>query len=179
MQNTLSSEISWYKQFWPWFLIFLPTAAVAASIATLVLAIQNQDSLVVDDYYKEAMQINRNLSKVEYAKKMGILADLSINDGTLLLHLSAQDNSLNLAPVLNVFFNHSTQASKDFSSRLIQETELTENNKVMLVYSSEINEAANKLKKGSWYVRLEPIDQAWQLKGKITGEISDIKLLAK
>jgi len=42
-------DLPWYRQFWPWFIIALPTAAVIASFITLWLAVSNPDPLVVDD----------------------------------------------------------------------------------------------------------------------------------
>ena len=39
----------WYRQFWPWFIIFLPFSAVVAGIVTLVIALKNPDYLVVDE----------------------------------------------------------------------------------------------------------------------------------
>ncbi|MBN1379913.1 MAG: FixH family protein [Gammaproteobacteria bacterium] len=38
--------IAWYRQFWPWFLIALPTAAVLAGILTLFIAAKNPDLLI-------------------------------------------------------------------------------------------------------------------------------------
>jgi len=42
----------WYRQFWPWFIIALPTAAVIASFVSLWLAVSHPDHLVVteDEY---------------------------------------------------------------------------------------------------------------------------------
>lgn len=42
-------DLPWYKQFWPWFIIALPAAAVLASFFTLWLAISRPDYLVVDE----------------------------------------------------------------------------------------------------------------------------------
>ena len=42
-------DVPWYRQFWPWFIIALPAAAVIASFITLWLAISRPDYLVVDD----------------------------------------------------------------------------------------------------------------------------------
>jgi len=44
-----AEDLPWYRQFWPWFIIALPAAAVIASFITLWLAISNPDHLVVDD----------------------------------------------------------------------------------------------------------------------------------
>ena len=41
--------LSWYKQFWPWFLISLPSPSIA-SIVTINIAIRTDDGLVSDDY---------------------------------------------------------------------------------------------------------------------------------
>ena len=51
--------LPWYRQFWPWFIIALPSAAVIASFITLWLAISNPDPLVVDD--NEYQRLNSEL----------------------------------------------------------------------------------------------------------------------
>lgn len=44
----------WFRQFWPWFIIALPTAAVIASFVSLWLAISHPDQLVVtEDEYRQ------------------------------------------------------------------------------------------------------------------------------
>ncbi len=62
---------AWYKQFWPWFLIALPGSVVIASVATIIIAIKNPDSIVVDDYYKAGLAINRDLSREQLAIQTG------------------------------------------------------------------------------------------------------------
>lgn len=39
----------WYRQFWPWLLIALPTAAVVASMITLWLAVSHKDPIVIEE----------------------------------------------------------------------------------------------------------------------------------
>ena len=43
----------WYRQFWPWFIIALPCAAVVGSIATAIIASKDGVNLVAEDYYKQ------------------------------------------------------------------------------------------------------------------------------
>jgi len=62
----------WYRQFWPWFLILLPASVVVAGLTTLVLANRHADDLVVDDYYKDGLAINRKLEKQQRADQQGI-----------------------------------------------------------------------------------------------------------
>ncbi len=52
-------DTPWYRQFWPWFIIALPAAAVIASFITFYLAVSRPDYLVVDD--KEYQQLNSEL----------------------------------------------------------------------------------------------------------------------
>jgi len=178
MQNTMNTR--WYKQFWPWFLIFLPATAVVASIATVILAVKNQDSMVVDDYYKEAMQINRNLSKIEFAKKSGLSAKILTENQRLQLELNALDSKLKLSPVVTLYFHHATQKSKDFSLVLLQTDQKNYNNQLAAVYESKKNnEVVSLLEKGIWYVKLLPVDRVWQLNGKIKNKIINIQLSAE
>ena len=57
----------WYKQFWPWFLIAVPVITVIMSGFLIHFATSTQDTLVIDDYYKEGKAINARLDKVEAA----------------------------------------------------------------------------------------------------------------
>lgn len=47
----------WHKQFWPWFLIALPTAAVIGCFITLGIAIKNADTPVQDEYEKHGLTV--------------------------------------------------------------------------------------------------------------------------
>jgi hypothetical protein len=38
--------LSWYRQFWPWFLIALPLAAVVGGLLTIFIAAKNPDLLI-------------------------------------------------------------------------------------------------------------------------------------
>ena len=48
---------SWYKQFWPWFLIVLPTAAVIASFLSLYIAFKYADQPVQDGYVQQGLTV--------------------------------------------------------------------------------------------------------------------------
>ncbi len=62
----------WYKQFWPWFLIAVPLITLVMGGVLLKLAISTEDSLVVDDYYKEGKAINalgKTMKKIKHKQK--------------------------------------------------------------------------------------------------------------
>lgn len=67
MQNEKIDTKPWYKQFWPWFIIMLPASAVVASVATLFIAINNPDYMVLEE--TDMQQISPELRP---AKKLGL-----------------------------------------------------------------------------------------------------------
>ena len=105
----------WYRERWPWILMAGPALVVVASLISAWLAIRSDDGLVIDDYYKQGLAINRTLSRSEAAARLGIEAELHLADGhirvllagaagrgTLTLRLvyptrSGMDQSVNLA----------------------------------------------------------------------------------
>jgi len=87
--NTLSAPSSkpWYREPWPWFLMSLPATAVIAGVATVVIAIQSADGMVVGDYYKAGLAINQTLARDDAAYALGLTATVKSEDGALLLTL--------------------------------------------------------------------------------------------
>jgi hypothetical protein len=77
MDIPMQQQPPWWRQFWPWALIAAPATAVVAGFATLFLALQSADSLVVDDYYKEGKAINLTLARDRRATELGLAAELA------------------------------------------------------------------------------------------------------
>ena len=46
----------WFKQFWPWFLIALPSSAVIASFVTIGLAVTHAPTITTDQIGKFARE---------------------------------------------------------------------------------------------------------------------------
>ncbi len=184
--QTINQEKEWYKQFWPWALIFLPGSVVVASAVTIFLAVQGADSLVVDDYYKEAMLINRNFSRVEYARKIELTGNLLIKNNVFQLNISVLKDKIKLAPALILKFIHPADAVKDFSINLVQVDDTflkppakRNNAKVSGNYISQKSEKIKLLSQAAWYVSLQPLDKNWQLKGRIKNSNENISLYAE
>ena len=81
----------WYRQGWPWFLIAFPATAVVAGIATLVIAIQTFDGMVVDDYYKQGQAIDQEVNRTRNAAALGLLASVELRAESVVVVL--QGNS--------------------------------------------------------------------------------------
>ncbi|MCV6614939.1 MAG: FixH family protein [Cellvibrionaceae bacterium] len=84
MPAPIEDTVPWYKQFYPWMLIALPGTVVIACIYTIYLAINADDSVVSDTYYKDGLKINQRLEQDHRAKELGLEAqvqfDLEVGD---------------------------------------------------------------------------------------------------
>ncbi|RKF20024.1 cytochrome C oxidase Cbb3 [Alginatibacterium sediminis] len=151
--DTQQLILPWYKQFWPWFLIALPAAAVIASISTFFIANNNKSDLVVDSYYKVGKSINQDLSKLKAAETLGISADLESKDGALILSMQVPSSYQNQA--LEVKLAHKTQAKKDLDFLVTADA------------NGRYRFGENFDQAGRWFIRIEPIDGSWRLQEEL------------
>ena len=160
-------EPSWYRQFWPWFLIAFPLSAVVAGFITLYLAIISDTGLVADDYYKRGLAINTDLGRYERAQEMGLWAEIELlplatpsaeqadgqqADITVRLHSTKVDSVPELAMRLGLV--HPTMEEQDQSVDLLPAKDG--------VYRARIDMPGN----GYWHVNLESAGSEWRLTGR-------------
>jgi uncharacterized protein len=119
-QNQVESQ-SWYLNPMVWMVIALPASAVVAGLLTVYIAVSNQDSLVVDDYYKEGKAINQELTRDRRSTELGLSAFVDINaeTGEVLVSLSS-DRSLSLTPEITFKLIHRTLQGADQVTTLNQ-----------------------------------------------------------
>jgi len=146
----------WYRQFWPWFLISLPGSVVIASIITINLAIQSNDGLVTEDYYKKGLAIHRNADALLKARELGIEAEVMAaeNGRQLLLNLTSVANQA--FGELRVDLRHPTRSHLDLS-RVAQPVGPNR-------YRVELPE---DLAQGDWIIQLSAPEAGWRLRGRI------------
>ncbi len=101
----------WYRQFWPWFLIALPGTVVVISFHLMYTAYKHSDDLVVDQYYKVGLAINRQLERKERARELELAAAFTITDQQVTARLDGQVS----ADTLELTFSHPMEADRDFS----------------------------------------------------------------
>lgn len=146
---TQSPPLKWYKQFWPWFLITIPALSMVLSISMLTLAINTDDSLVVDEYYKEGKAINLQLIKVKKARELGISTELRVEQERISIEFISGLPATGEA--LNLDFYHATLAQNDFSVLLTQDA------------SGLYRALASEPITGKWNVTLSPLDKSWKV----------------
>ncbi len=114
-------DTPWYRQFWPWVLIALPSCAVIAGITTVFIAMHDPDGLVVDDYYKAGLAINRSMERDRAAAERGIRGRLLIEHGALRVDLASAQGLMS-EPV-QVKLLHATRAGNDQNFQLAPSAE--------------------------------------------------------
>ncbi|MCQ8877042.1 FixH family protein [Pseudoalteromonas shioyasakiensis] len=144
----------WYKNFWPWFLIFFPLVAIIGCISLLITAIGNGPDMVVDDYYKKGKAINLELSKFDKAKALYLHGDLKVEHDKVSFKFNKGDTS-NIHS-LKMSFYHRTIGEFDF------DTHLTPN------ANGEFTAIIEPYNDGTYTVFIEPTDGSWKLKENIT-----------
>lgn len=143
----------WYKQFWPWFLIAVPVITLIMGGVLLKLAISTEDSLVVDDYYKEGKAINATLDKELVARKLNITTELTIDNGSIAVKFHSgipQDGS-----ALKLNFYHVTLEERDTSLLLSRDAGG--------IYRGSVDTSLD----GKWRVSLTPIDESWKIQNTV------------
>lgn len=145
----------WYKQFWPWFLISIPAAAVVAGFVTLKIASTNPDTLVKDDYYKEGLAINKDLSRERLAKVLGLAADLDIDPDTRQLRLTLSGKLTDPPAMLDLELYHPSSKEQDVQIKLTSAGGLS--------YVTRLPEVANVV----WKLTLTPENKEWKMSGRI------------
>lgn len=154
--DMFDTHTPWHKQFWPWFLVAVPLVAVVGGLVTLYIAVTNTDGLVVDDYYKQGLAINRTLARDIKAQELGLVAVVRIDLDTNKIHVQFTGDleSLNYEG-LRLQLLHPTRANLDVTLDLKQ-----------LGQGSYMSELPS-LVAGKWHLQLEPDSREWRLTGRV------------
>jgi uncharacterized protein len=108
-----TAALRWYKQFWPWALIALPAVVILASVITIIIAAGSADSLVVDDYYKQGLGINRTLAAQQEAARLHLHARARINAATATLQLVLSGDLPTSPTELSLLLVHPARSEQD------------------------------------------------------------------
>lgn len=142
----------WHREPFVWLLIALPLAAVVGGFVTLALAIQSDDGLVVDDYYRKGREINRVLARDDAALRYGLASDLEFDAERRLVRARLSgDPSLARPARLHLRLFHATRGGFDRELDLDRTPD------------GSYHALLPPLAPGRWHVQLEAAD--WRLVG--------------
>jgi len=133
-----------------WMIIGIPLASVIMGVIMITLAFHDRDGLVVDDYYKEGLEINRTLERDARARELGLTADVRFETAANRVSLSLSGDPSFQAPAeIRLAFHHATREDEDRVLALQRGA--------AGVYSAPLPE----LRAGRWYVSAETPE--WRL----------------
>ncbi len=108
-----AGEGPWYKQRWPWLLMFGPLFVIVGGAFAGYLAISRPDAMVVDDYYKQGKAINQDLRRDRAAAALALSFEASYDAGRATLSGSMRGADGPLSAPLHIYLAHPTQPDKD------------------------------------------------------------------
>jgi len=144
----------WYQQGWPWLLIALPASAVIGGIATIIIAVHSPNALVVDDYYKEGLAINRDKQRYATARDMQLTGLLRSDAGQVSVTLTAREAVAESSLMLRVI--HATRPELDRTVLLQRDAA-----------DGSYRAPFPALVKGNWYLKLQNPQQSWEIRTRI------------
>ena len=145
----------WYREPFVWMLLAIPAASVVMGVVMVTLSIVSYDGLVVDDYYKRGLEINREIRRDTAASSLGLRAGIAVHPGRRLVEvkLSSRRGLADLPQRLELRLAHPTRSGLDQLIIL----ERVENGR----YAGPVE----RLEPGEWHLHLET--QEWRLMGRM------------
>jgi hypothetical protein len=166
MAGTMThSPVPWYRQLWPWLLMLMPATALVGGVITFWLAATTNNSLVVDDYYREGRAINMQLARDRAAQSLGLAATLSRTPGGAELRLTGAAGAA-LPPFVTVHVLHATRSELDRTLTLA-------------AAGGGLYRSLQELPlDGRWNVMIEDPDRTWRLTGSAAGFANALEIAA-
>jgi hypothetical protein len=144
----------WYSFPLLWMMISIPFSAVIMGVVMIWLAVDTNDGLVVDDYYKQGLEINRLISRDKKAAELGLKATVDFDNGTKIIRLQFDRGQLESYPEsLQLNLQHATRANSDIAVAL--------DHGINDQYIGHVKQA---LSEGIWYFVIA--DQDWKISAR-------------
>lgn len=147
------STAPWYRHRWPWILMAGPAIVVVAGIGTAVLAVETDDGVVADDYYKQGLAINRTLEREQHAKDLAVAATLQFNEEATRARVVLASHASTPPPALKLSLIHPTRAGEDQVIALAP------------IAPGVFEGPMTPPHAGNWEVQLEDGPATWRLEG--------------
>ena len=176
--DTSEQLLPWYRYGWPWFLIGIPFVSICLGGVMLYLAFNANNSLVVDDYYKEGKAYNLRVERDRLASVLSLEASLTQTLEGLILQLDLGETLpmpeslvrqartareiFTLPSQISLRWVHVTQAEKDGQATMSS-----------IGAGRFIAQGATLPEEGKFRLHIEPSvtqpDNDWRLIGRLQG----------
>lgn len=144
----------WYQEPYVWLLLAIPLSAVVVGMIMLWLALHSEHGLVVDDYYKRGLEINRTLQRDIVARQHGLNAIVKFSTDFRNVHVTVHAApEFDYPQAIQLGLYHATRSGLD--------------RKLSLSRSSDKGYSGNlpDLVPGRWYLTL------WSGQWRLTGVV--------
>ena len=106
----------WHKYPLVWMMIAIPFSAVIMGVVLIWLAIDTDDGLVADDYYKLGLEINRVIKRDRKAVELGLSAVIKFDISSRMIRLEFDKGLLETFPKsLPLHLQHATRENSDIT----------------------------------------------------------------
>jgi hypothetical protein len=150
---TMRAQVPWYREPWPWLLIAPPAASILMGAAMWTLAVRTSDGLVVDDYYRRGLAINKEVDRETRAAALGVRAVVTFNPERSRVRLQLAAAGSAPSPVI---------------MRLVHPTRAGEDQILTLAPSPDgvLEGAVHPPAPGRWHVLIEDPSAGWRIAGE-------------
>lgn len=161
----MSATLPWYRHRWPWLLAIAPLAALIGGAAMLWLAMTTNNSMVVDDYYREGRAINQRLARDTQATALGLRGTLSATTDATAPGAPAGAAPAGAAIVVRMTALRGTDWPPQLALRVIHATRAELDADYVLRHAGAgVYRSAGVLPSGGrWLVQIEDPGRTWRL----------------
>lgn len=153
MQSNEPSK-SWHQYPLVWMMLSIPFSAVIMGVVMIWLAIDTDDGLVADDYYKQGLEINRVIERDKKAAELGLSAIIEFDNSTRLIRIQFDKGLLESYPKsLPLHLQHATRENSDITVLL--------DHGMADQYIGHVNQSISE---GIWYFKISDTD--WKLNAR-------------
>ena len=153
MQTNEQSK-PWHKYPLVWMMVLIPFTAVIMGVVMIWLAIDTDDGLVADDYYKLGLEINRVIERDKKAAELGLSAIIEFDNSATIIKIQFDKGSLESFPKsLSLHLQHATRENSDITVLL--------DHGIGNQYIGHVNQSISE---GVWYFKIAEAD--WKLNAR-------------
>lgn len=139
-------------------MIFIPFSAVIMGVIMIWLAVDTDDGLVADDYYKQGLEINRVIERDKKADELGLSAIIEFDNNIGLIKVKLNKGLLASYPEsIPLQLQHATRENSDITVLL--------NHGMDDQYIGHLNQSISE---GIWYFKItgKAGDVGWKLNAR-------------
>ncbi len=112
--QTCEDKKPWHQHPLVWMMLSIPFSAVIMGVVMIWLAVDTDDGLVADDYYKRGLAINDVISLDKKAAELELNALIEFNSSEKVINMQFDKGLLDSYPeTLQLTFQHATRANSD------------------------------------------------------------------